>query len=58
MKSNLMHHIFILVTLTRPILTLSVSTSTTEQVFSTMKIIKTMLQNKTEDGFLTNYIYG
>jgi hypothetical protein len=31
-----------------------VSTTTTEQVFSTIKIVKTQLHNKMEDGFLAN----
>jgi hypothetical protein len=36
------------------LLTLPVSTATTERVFSTMNIIKTRLRNKIEDEFLTD----
>jgi hypothetical protein len=35
-------------------LTLPLSTTTTERVFSAMKIVKARLCNKTEDGFLAN----
>jgi len=42
--------------LIRLILTLPVSTATTERSFSTMKIIKTRLQNKMEDEFLADNI--
>jgi ABC-type tungstate transport system substrate-binding protein len=34
------------------VLTLPILTATTERVFSTMKLVKTRLQNKMEDGFL------
>jgi hypothetical protein len=40
--------------LIRLILTLPVSTATTERVFSAMKIVKTRLRNKMEDDFLAN----
>ncbi|KAL5798735.1 hypothetical protein ACOSQ2_003555 [Xanthoceras sorbifolium] len=36
------------------ILTFSVSTTTTKQIFSTMKLLKTPLCNKMEDDFLTD----
>ena len=36
----------------RFVLTLLVSTATTEQAFSAMKVIKTNLQNKMENDFL------
>jgi hypothetical protein len=36
--------------------TLPVSTTTTEQAFSAMNIIKTMLHNKIEDEFLTDFL--
>jgi hypothetical protein len=36
------------------LLTLSVSTATTERAFSAMNIIKTRLRNKIEDEFLTD----
>ena len=39
------------------ILTLPVSTSTTERAFSAIKIVKTSLCNKMGDGFLANYLY-
>ena len=42
--------------LIRLILTLPVSTATTERSFSAMKIIKTRLQNKMEDEFLADNI--
>ncbi|KAL5832558.1 hypothetical protein ACOSQ3_016232 [Xanthoceras sorbifolium] len=35
------------------VLTLSVSTASTERAFSTMKLLKTPLHNKMEDDFLT-----
>ena len=38
--------------LIRLVLTLSVSTATTERAFSAMKVVKTRLRNKMEDGFL------
>ncbi|GAV85285.1 Dimer_Tnp_hAT domain-containing protein [Cephalotus follicularis] len=40
--------------LLRLVLTLPVSTATTERAFSAMKIIKTRLRSKIEDDFLTN----
>ena len=42
--------------LIRLILTLSVSTTTTERAFSAMKIVKTRLRNRMEDDFLANYL--
>ena len=36
----------------RLVLTLPVSTATTERAFSAMKLVKTRLRNKMEDGFL------
>jgi hypothetical protein len=48
--------------LIRLVLTLSVSTATTERAFSAMKVIKTRLRNKMDDEFLANslvvYIEG
>jgi hypothetical protein len=40
--------------LIRLVLTLPVSTTTTERVFSVMKVIKTRLRNKMDDEFLAN----
>ncbi|KAL1814358.1 hypothetical protein ACET3Z_016932 [Daucus carota] len=40
--------------LIRLVLTLPVSTATTERAFSAMKIIKTRLRNKMEDGYLSS----
>jgi hypothetical protein len=40
--------------LIRLILTLPVSTATTERAFSAMKIVKTRLRNKMEDEFLAD----
>ena len=40
--------------LIRLVLTLSVSTSTTERAFSSMKFIKNRLRNKIENKFLTD----
>ena len=40
--------------LIRLVLTLPVSTATTERAFSAMKIVKTRRRNKMEDGFLVN----
>jgi len=42
--------------LIRLILTLLVSTTTTERAFSAIKIVKTRLHNWMEDDFLTNYL--
>jgi hypothetical protein len=42
--------------LIRLILTLPVSTVTTERAFSTMKIVKTRLCNRMEDDFFANYL--
>ncbi|XP_021754099.1 uncharacterized protein LOC110719428 [Chenopodium quinoa] len=42
--------------LIRLILTLPVSTTTTERAFSAIKIVKTSLRNKMEDDFLSNYL--
>jgi len=38
------------------ILTLPVSTTTTERAFLVMKIVKTRLHNRMEDDFLANYL--
>jgi len=40
----------------RLVLTLPVSTATTERAFSAMKLIKTRLRNKMEDDFLKDYM--
>ena len=42
--------------MTRLVLTLPVSTATTERAFSAMKLIKTSLRNKMENEFLTNFM--
>jgi hypothetical protein len=42
--------------LIRLLLTLPVSTATTERAFSAMKIVKTRLRNRMEDDFLANYL--
>jgi hypothetical protein len=42
--------------LIRLILTLPVSTATTERAFLAMKIVKTRLRNQMEDDFLANYL--
>jgi len=42
--------------LIRLILTLPVSTTTTERVISAIKIVKTRLRNRMEDDFLVNYL--
>lgn len=44
--------IFFLGRLIRLVLILPVSTATTERAFSAMKLVKTRLRNKMEDGFL------
>ena len=38
------------------ILTLHVSTATTERAFSAMKCVKTRLHNRTEDYYLANFL--
>ena len=40
--------------LVRLVLTLPVSTATTEQAFSAIKLVKATLRNKMEDGFLAD----
>ena len=42
--------------LIRFILTLPVSTATTERAFSAMKIVKISLHNRIENDFLTSYL--
>lgn len=42
--------------LIRLILTLPVSTTTSERAFSAMKIVKTSLRNKMDDDFLSEYL--
>jgi len=42
--------------LIRLLLTLPVSTTTTERAFSAMKIVKTRLRNRMKDDFLANYL--
>ncbi|XP_058726686.1 uncharacterized protein LOC131598065 [Vicia villosa] len=59
---SLVETYFLIDRLLRLIMTLPVSTATTERSFSAMKIIKTKLRNKMDDGFLgdsmTVYIEG
>ena len=50
-KSNIY---FLIDRLIRLVLTLPVFTTTTERAFSTMKLLKTRLRNRMEDGFLAN----
>ena len=50
-KSNIYHLVYRVIVL---VLTLPVSTATTERSFSAMKIIKTRLRNKMEDDFLSD----
>jgi hypothetical protein len=45
---------FLIDRLVHLVLTLPVSTATTERAFSAMKLVKTTLRNKMEDGFLTD----
>ena len=45
---------FLIDRLIRLMLTLPVSTATTERVFSVMKLLKTRLRNKMEDEFLVD----
>ena len=50
-KSSIYHLVHRLIVL---VLTLPVSTATSEPSFSAMKLIKTRLRNKIEDDFLSN----
>ncbi|KAL5854184.1 hypothetical protein ACOSQ4_003986 [Xanthoceras sorbifolium] len=50
------HHFPLIDRLIRLILTLPVSTATTERAFSAMKLVKTGLRNKMDDKFLANYL--
>ncbi|GMI80090.1 hypothetical protein like AT1G19260 [Hibiscus trionum] len=52
-KSSIYH---LLDRLVRLVLTLPVSTATTERAFSAMKLVKTHLRNKMEDEFLSSYL--
>ena len=47
-------HYKIVYRMVRLVLTLPVSTATTEQAFSAMKVVKTNLRNKMENDFLTD----
>ena len=47
---------FFLGRLIQLVVTLPVSTATTERVFSAMKLVKTRLRNKMEDGFLRDFL--
>ncbi|KAH1057130.1 hypothetical protein J1N35_035195 [Gossypium stocksii] len=47
---------FFLNRIIRLVLTLPMSTATTEQSFSAMKIMKTMLCNRIKDDFLSTYL--
>ncbi|KAL5825154.1 hypothetical protein ACOSQ3_021217 [Xanthoceras sorbifolium] len=50
------HHFPLIDRLIRLILTLPVSTATTERSFSATKLVKTGLRNKMDDKFLANYL--
>ena len=50
-------HFFFIDRLIRLVLTLPVSTATTERAFSAMKLTKTSLRNKMENEFLTNFVF-
>ncbi|GAV69961.1 Dimer_Tnp_hAT domain-containing protein [Cephalotus follicularis] len=52
-KSEIYHLVFRLI---RLVLTLPVSTATTERSFSTMTIVKTRLRNKMKDEYLEDYL--
>ncbi|XP_059658399.1 uncharacterized protein LOC132304681 [Cornus florida] len=47
---------FLIDGLIRLVLTLPISTATTERAFSTMKLVKTQLRNRMEDEFLADYL--
>ncbi|XP_059650575.1 uncharacterized protein LOC132296386 [Cornus florida] len=47
---------FLIDRLIRLVLTLPVSTATTERAFSTMKLVRTQLHNRMEDEFLADYL--
>jgi len=53
-ETNKSQHYHLNDKLIRLVLTLPVSTATTEQTFSTMKHVKTMLRNKIKDEFLAD----
>jgi len=52
------HHYFLIDRLIRLVLTLPVSTATTERAFSAMKLIKTSLRSKMENEFFFFRLYG
>ncbi|KAL5843993.1 hypothetical protein ACOSQ4_009951 [Xanthoceras sorbifolium] len=53
-QSKRSQHYFLIDRLIRLVLTLPVSTATTERAFSAMKLIKTSIRNKMEQEFLAN----
>ncbi|KAL5783397.1 hypothetical protein ACOSP7_008426 [Xanthoceras sorbifolium] len=53
-QSRRSQHYFLIDRLIRLVLTLPVSTATTERAFSAMKLIKTSIRNKMEQEFLAN----
>ncbi|KAL5764902.1 hypothetical protein ACOSQ2_017496 [Xanthoceras sorbifolium] len=55
-KTRSSHHFPLIDRLIRLILTLPVSTATTERAFSVMKLVKTGFCNKMDDKFLANYL--
>lgn len=54
LKKNKIELYYLIDKLIRLVLTLPVSTATTERAFSAMKIVKTKLRNKMDDGFLAD----
>ena len=53
-KTNKSQHYYLIDRLVRLVLTLPVTTATTERAFSAMKHVKTALRNKMEDEFLAD----
>ena len=54
MRTRNSEHYKLVYRIVRLVLTLPVSTTTTEQAFSVMKVVKTNLRNKMENDFLTD----
>ena len=54
MRTRNSEHYKLVYRIVRLVLTLPVSTTTTEQAFSAMKVVKTNLRNKMENDFLTD----
>ena len=56
MRTRNSEHYKLVYRIVRLVLTLPISTATTERAFSTMKVVKTNFRNKMENDFLTDFL--